>query len=253
MSSAVLNKPSAKTTVHTNGVVGNITSRRLPRKVDYPEGDGKPMAETPEHGDAMYYAVSAARAALDGIADVYVAGNNFVYYVEGDVRKRVSPDCYVVLDVPRRARRSYKTWEDGGRTPNVVWEFTSRKTAKEDREDKFVLYEQVLKVPEYFLFDPLDQYLKPRLQGYRLNSNGAYIPVLPDVEGRFDSEQTGIKMFADGQILRFVHPSTGAILPTYAEAEAGLESAKRNRAILQNAEAEIARLRAEIDRLKANG
>lgn len=236
MSSAVLNKQSAKFGLHTSHSSNGVAEHRPAKKIDYPEGDGKPMAETPEHGDAMYYAISAARAALDGIADVYIAGNNFVYYEEGDARKRVAPDCYVVLDVPRRARRSYKTWEDDGRAPNVVWEFTSRKTAKEDREDKFVLYEQVLKVPEYFLFDPLDQYLKPRLQGYRINSDGTYIPVLPDGEGRLYSEQTGIKMFADGPILRFVHPRTGEILRTYAEAEA-----------------ELARLRAEIERLKANG
>ncbi|MBC8141460.1 MAG: Uma2 family endonuclease [Armatimonadetes bacterium] len=192
------------------------------------------MAETPEYGDAMFYAISATRAALDGVPNVYIAGNNFVFYVEGDTKKRVSPGCYVVLDVPRRARRSFQPWQENGRTPNVVWEFTSRKTAKEDREDKFVLYEQVLKIPEYFLFDPLDQYLKPRVQGYRL-SEGRYIPIVPDDKGRFLSEQTGIVMFADGQILRFLHPRTDEIIPTYAEAEA-----------------ENARLRAEIERLKAN-
>ena len=223
----------ATTLLTKNGMGDKTFHRRRARPVDYPEGDGKPMAETPEHGDAMFYAISAARAALDGVPNVYIAGNNYVFYAEDDAKKRVSPDCYVVLDVPRRARRSFQPWQENGRTPNVVWEFTSRKTAKEDREDKFVLYEQVLKVPEYFLFDPLDQYLKPRLQGYRL-AEGRYIPLVPDDKGRLTSEQTGIVMFADGQILRFLHPRTGATIPTYAEAEA-----------------ENAWLRAEIERLKA--
>ena len=216
------------------------------------------MAETPEHMEAMYYAVAAARAALDGIADKYVTGNNFVYYEKGDKRKRVSPDCYVVLGVPAKARSSYMMWENGGRAPNVVWEFTSPKTARDDREEKFILYEQTLKVPEYFLFDPPNQYLKPRLQGYRLVS-GAYQPIVPDANGRMTSRETGIVVFVDGELLRFIHPRTGMVIPTTAEAfeetarerllrEAADAVAERERDRREAAEAEVARLRAELER-----
>ena len=184
----------------------------------------------------------AARATLDGIADKYVAGNNFVYYVEGDKKKRVSPDCYVVLGIPAKQRSSYMMWQNAGRAPNVVWEFTSRKTARDDREDKFVLYEQTLKVPEYFLFDPKDQYLKPRLQGYRL-VGGTYQPIVPDANGRMTSRETGIVMFADGELLRFIHPRTGEVIPTFAEADARRIAA----------ETEVERLRAKLSRLTGGG
>ena len=211
------------------------------------------MAETIEYREEMFYAISAAKKALEGVPNVWVSGNDFIYYVEGKSEKRVSPDCYIVLDVlPKTTRPFFKVWEENGRTPNVVWEFTSRDTARADRETKFVLYEQVLKVREYFLFDPLDQYLKPRLQGYRL-TNGAYQPIVPDADGRLLSSETGIKMFADGALLRFVHPRTGEVLSTYEEMDAqnsvALSEAVRERERREAAEAEVARLRAELERL----
>ena len=45
------------------------------------------------------------------------------------------------------------------------------------------LYRGVLKVREYFLFDPEDGVLQPRLQGFRL-WRGQYRPI-PAVEGRY--------------------------------------------------------------------
>jgi Uma2 family endonuclease len=217
-----------------------------PRRVNYPESDGKPMAENSEHRDAMTYAIQAAQEIFDNTAYVWISGNDFVYYVEGDPTKRVSPDCYVVLGVPRRARRSFKVWEEGGKIPNIVFEFTSRKTARQDREEKFDLYERELRIPEYFLFDPLSEYLRPRLQGYRL-TNGVYQPILPAPDGRLVSPATGITVFADGTLLRFVDPRTGNVVLTRAEAQRKIAEEAQ---ACHSAEAEIARLQAELEALR---
>ena len=174
-------------------------------------------------------------------------GNDFVYFVEGDPTRRVSPDCYIILDLaprPQALRRSFKIWEEG-KAPNVVLEFTSPKTARQDREEKFDLYEKTLKVAEYFLFDPMNQYLRPRLQGYRL-INGAYQPIVPDADGRLLSAETGIHLFADNPMLRFVHPKTGEVIPTRAELDALKEQeTQRADAEAQRADAEARRADAE--------
>lgn len=222
------------------------------RAVVYPTSDGKPMAETDKHRDLGIYAIEALKAFFARDPDVYVSGNNYVFYEEGDPHARVSPDAYVVFGVPMRQRDSYKAWEEGGRLPDVVFEFTSRKTRAEDTRKKRPLYERVLKVPEYFLFDPTGDYLKPRLQGYRLQG-GRYVP-LELVEGRLHSERLGLDLVQQGERLRFYDPEGRRWLLTpseeawerqNAEARAAAESDAR-----RAAEAEVERLRAEVEALR---
>ena len=100
--------------------------------------------------------------------NVAVHSNLFVYYVEGDPKRNVCPDLFVALKVPSDIkRRTFKVWEEG-KGPDLVIEVTSKKTRREDQGKKLELYRDVLKVREYFLFDPFEEYLKPSLQGYRL-------------------------------------------------------------------------------------
>ena len=47
-------------------------------------------------------------------------------------------------------------------------EITSKSTKGEDKKTKFELYRDILKVSEYFMFDPTQDYLNPPLQGFRL-------------------------------------------------------------------------------------
>src|SRR5689334_2214235 len=115
--------------------------RPAAREVVYPTSDGEPMAETDRHRDLTVYVIEALKAHFTARPDVYVSGDNFIFYQEGDPSKRVSPDAYVVLGVPMRARDSYMPWKEGGRLPDVVFEFTSRKTQREDSRTKRPLYE----------------------------------------------------------------------------------------------------------------
>ena len=54
--------------------------------VFYPSSDGRPMAETPIHGDCMMYVTYALRRCFHkrGREDVYVGMNNFLYYERGN-------------------------------------------------------------------------------------------------------------------------------------------------------------------------
>ena len=136
------------------------------KPIHYPESDGKPMAETDVHIDALIYLRETLKAYFTADPRVYVAGNMLLYYEEGNPAACVAPDVFVVRGVTKRERRTYKIWEEE-QPPTVVFEITSRGTRLEDLGTKRALYAE-LGVQEYFLYDPLGEYLRPPLQGYRL-------------------------------------------------------------------------------------
>jgi Uma2 family endonuclease len=73
-------------------------------------------------------------------AMAYVAGNSFLYYEEGNPRRHVSPDVFVVRGIPKRPRRRrYLVWEEE-KAPDFIIELTSSSTLDEDLEQKFALY-----------------------------------------------------------------------------------------------------------------
>jgi Uma2 family endonuclease len=210
------------------------------------------MAETDRH----YHLMVELRQALEDLfanePDIYVSGNLLVFYEEGNKRRHVSPDVFVVFGIPKHERPNYLLWEEG-RGPNVVIELTSSSTRKEDTGKKLKLYQDVLKVPEYVLFDPFGDYLKPRFQGFRLVQGKYKQMQLKD--GRLHSRQLGLIIEPDGKTLRLVDPETGERLATRAEsrraAEQQVQAEKQARLA---AEAEIERLRSELPRRKpANG
>ena len=207
--------------------------------VDYPTGDGKPVGETPTHRDNLLFLIEMLRIWYDKNPDVYISGNMFLYYEEGNKHKRVSPDVFVVHGVPKDSdMKYYAIWEQGDKGPDLVIEVTSPTTRKEDTEKKFRLYQDVLRVAEYFLFDPFAEYLKPSMQGYRLK-RGRYVRIKP-VEGRLPSEVTGLHLERNGEELRLYDPAAKVWLPTPPE----------EREARAKAEAENARLRQELEALR---
>jgi Uma2 family endonuclease len=223
------------------------------REIDYPESDGKPMAETPIHMQVMWDVINMLIAWFANRRRVYVWGNMFLYYVLGDSRKNVSPDVMVVKGVAKeRRRRVFKVWEENNRTPSVMIEITSRKTRREDTGKKYTLYQDVLKVREYFLFDPLCEYLNPPLKGYRLR--GGVYQEISAVEGRLPSQELGLHLEAHGEELRLWDPSTQQWLPTMAEerqqAQIARETLQRAEAALEHAAVETQRIRAELEAIK---
>ncbi len=179
----------------------------LSRDVYYPESDGKPMAETPWHLEEMFYLFGAVRDHFRAAADVYVGANQFLYYAEGDPRRVVAPDLFVVRGVPKLPPRgTYKLWQEG-RSPCLVVEVTSDSTRDEDLKTKRECYER-MGVDEYVLFDPFGDYLKPRLQGYRL-VNGRYQQAPPEEDGSLLSQTTEILFQREGERLRLIETATG--------------------------------------------
>ncbi len=234
----------------------------VPKKIEYPTSDGKPMAETDVHRDAMIDLIRTLQDYYAGDPMVYVSGDLLLFYEEGNKRRHLAPDVFVVRDVPKHLRDNYLMWEEG-KGPDLVIEVTSKSTRREDQEKKRDLYRDVLGVVEYFLFDPLGEYLRPPLRGYRL-VDGDYAPIEP-VAGRLPSEVTGLHLEADGNSLRLYNPAAGRWLPT-AEERAATEAAARrdaetarraaeaksreDEAARRAAESEVERLRREIEALR---
>ena len=226
----------------------------LQNEIHYPESDGRPMGETEIHAQVLEDLRFALVRRYAEVPDVYVWGNLFLYYREGDPKACVCPDVFLVRGVGKRTdnrRRTYKLWEEGGRVPSLVIELTSESTRDEDVEKK-KLYER-LGVEEYFLFDPFGEYARPRLQGFRLEG-GRYQPLPQRVDGALESRTTGLILKPEGNRLRLVDKETGEALLTaaetdearLAEAEARMAEAEARRA----AEERVRILEEELKRLR---
>jgi Uma2 family endonuclease len=244
---------------------------------DYPTRDGRPMAETDLHRDMMFDVIAALKGYYAG-QPVYVTGNLLVFYEPGNKRRHISPDCMVVKGVMPVSRLNYLIWEEG-RSADVVIEITSRTTRREDIKKKFEIYRTVMRVREYFLFDPTGDYLTPRLQGYRLIED-QYVP-MELTGGRLFCEELGLQLVGQvmpgwreklkwkvkGEVeqLRLYDPAADRWLPTLAEsvqierqraeqaeqarqqAEQAQQQAEQAR---QQADAENERLRRELNELR---
>jgi len=138
-------------------------------------------------------------------------------------------------------RDCYLVWKEG-KAPDLVIEITSKTTRREDRTKKRAIYRDVLKVPEYFQFDPTDDYLKPSLQGHQL-VEGQYVSIAP-VHGRLPSAVLNLHLERRGAELRLYDPATGRCLLTPTERAAEAEAS------LQQVETENEQLRRELAALR---
>lgn len=243
-------------------------------EIHYPDSDGKPLGETPHHIQNLFYVCEPLRVWFDDPCTL-VAANMFVYYEEGNPWKHISPDVFVVRQLAAKGlydRRKYLVWEEG-KTPDLAIEVTSESTRAEDFGSKLVLYRDTLKVREYFLFDPFDEYLHPRLQGFR--RVGADFVRIEPVAGRLPSDVLGLHLEGDGFWLRFFDPTGKRWLPippeirdlqraTASALQQETEALRRETENLQRetealqretqarrqAEAEADRLRRELDELR---
>jgi Uma2 family endonuclease len=220
----------------------------LKHEIDYPESDGRPMGESDDHRDEILDLIAALKKRYMANADAYVAGNVFLYYEEGNPRAVVCPDVFLVRGVPKKKRRTYKLWLEG-RPPSFVIEVTSRSSRQEDGEDKKNVYER-LGVEEYFLHDPLGEYLLPRLRGFRL-VGGRYRAMASNPDGSLESKVTGLTLRSEANNLRLQDAATGEPLLWVEEVQHRLEEETAARsaaeARAEQAEAELARLRKALE------
>ena len=213
-------------------------------EIHYPETDGKPMAETESHLDQMMDLIHCLRKWFRDDPRVYVAGNLLLYYEEGNPQASVAPDVFVVRGVERGRRRVYRLWEEG-KGPDLVIEITSKSTRLEDLGTKRALYAD-MGVREYFLYDPLGEWLTPALALYRLEGRD-YVPIEAGTD-RFTSQVTGLEFGAVRGFLRAFDPATRRMLPTPDEEGEARAEAEEARAEAEKARAEAERAKAEADR-----
>ncbi len=92
----------------------------LPRAtIEYLYSDGKAMAESPWHVDAILYALATLRNRFADVARVQVAANMDLFYKEGDPDKKLAPDLFVVRGLAALPDKSYKVWEAGRPPPGA--------------------------------------------------------------------------------------------------------------------------------------
>jgi len=215
------------------------------------------MGETDEHRDEMVRHIELLKSQYRG-QKAYASGNLLIYYEQGNPKKFVVPDAFVAKGVHNRKRRTYKIWVEG-KAPDVIFETTSKKTKNKDTIDKPQLYSR-LRVKEYFLTDPDQEYLDPPLIGYRL-AGDAYMPIERDADGFLASEELGLVLRFEAGVLQFYRPGTGERLLTAeeraeqsdkraAQSEKRAAQSDKRAAELEKraaeAEAELARLRERL-------
>ena len=227
-------------------------------EIEYPDSDGLPMAESDFQRECLTYAVEALRGHFRERDDVYVSGNLFIYYEEGNPKAVVAPDVFVVIGASNHDRPSYKLWNEP-KGPDFVLEITSKSTRGEDQGAKRGIY-AYLGVREYWQYDPTGDYLDPPLQGFQLIERNYWpLRAATPLPGGFSlrSEVLGLDLRLEEGVFRFHDPRTGQKLLSYLEAEqARLEAeqvrsaaeatAARELALRQAAEARLAELEARL-------
>jgi hypothetical protein len=154
----------------------------------------------------------------------------------------------LIRGVDKHTRRTFKTWVEGA-VPAVIFEVTSDQTLDEDRGPKHDTYAR-LGVAEYLLFDPEAAVLTPPLQGYRLRRK-KYIAIPPAKDGSLSSEQLGLRLVAEGMLLRLIDAATGErILWSMERAAAERRRADAEKERADTFAAEVGRLKADLARLR---
>jgi Uma2 family endonuclease len=228
--------------------------RRPPSSLELVCDDGEPM-ESARHRQQMVLLIDSLQYSFRERTDFYVGGNMFLYFSETQARHNDfrGPDVFVALDTEPRERRAWVTWEENGKTPDVIIELLSDSTEHVDRGEKMRLYGRLLKVGEYFLFDPFSGVL----EGYEIPApNKAYVKKQPDSDGRFSCSQLGLLLgkarstlwSVEADWLRWMKPD-GSVLPM--PAEEALRLASEVDVIISRANAEAERANAEAERANA--
>lgn len=216
----------------------------------HPEIDAFLTGENDAHLNAILYLHQALRFAFKDVSRTYVGANQSLYFEEGNPDAHCTPDVFVVKGVSKHNRCNYKLWEEKA-PPSAIFEITSRHTRLEDLGTKRGLYE-LLGVREYFVFDPLGEYLSPQLQAYHRVPAGYYQHMVLTPSGTVFSQELGLTLKVDGPLLRVIEPKTGILIPTLEEAvsqgKKWLEQAQTEARRAEHAEEELARLQTELEK-----
>ena len=229
-----------------------LSPAALPGEDNLPYDDGVPV-ESFKHDLSKDLLLHALMLHWGQRRDYFAGGNMFLYFSSKQVKNNDfrGPDFFVVLDTVWRARKSWVVWEEG-RAPDLIAEFLSPSTAKEDRTRKKEIYQSMLRVPYYILFDPD----KGEVEVYRWEPTmrgGGYTLLSPDERGLYPCHNVGLSLgLWDGEYAGLSGPwlrwytLQGDLLPT-PEEKLSQEAARAEQEAAR-AEQEAARAEQEAQR-----
>jgi len=175
-------------------------------------------SDEPEMESSLHYIQLALLVAClewhwRGRNDFFVGANLTIYYSQQQLRNRDfrGPDFFLIKNTEKRPRRSWVVWEEKGRYPDIIIELLSESTARVDRNQKKILYQNSFKTLEYFWFDPENL----EFAGFRLVSQ-EYQAILPNEFGRLWSEVLELYLGIHDGKLRYFTPD-GELVSTSEE------------------------------------
>ena len=215
----------------------------------YPDSDGKPMAVSDLHRLILTRTLQVLDAHFEERPEVYVSGDILMYYVEGDPRKSVAPDVLVTFGMGKKNRRTYLVWEEG-KIPDFVMEFSSKGTYRNDLGSKMELYAS-LGIQDYFLYDAEGLYLSSPIMGFTL-VDGSYTPISESPNRRLHSTALNLDFSVGDVGLGIYDPVAGTWLQTPAESVTARADREATRAELQMIRADMAESRADEEAARAD-
>ena len=223
----------------------------------YPETDGMPLPDG-EYQAPLYRRVAGRlEVHFKDIPGARVNGDTVIYYVEGDPRRSVSPNCYVVfglsdnalLSLSLEGNNTYLLWEVG-KPPDFILEIGSRSTARADLGSKRDLYAEI-GVGEYWRYDATggEFYGEPLVGEVLVEGEYRRLEIVREDDGRVWSHSGVLNLdlwWAEGD-LRFWDPVVDRWLLSHEEER---DRAEEERTARLAAESRVAELEAELRRLR---
>jgi Uma2 family endonuclease len=176
-------------------------------------------------------------------SDIQCFNELLVQYPFGKKNGQVVPDNFVVIhSKPIKARGSFNTPLQPV-SPFLVMEYVSKYNVRKDYEDNFKRYEKELKVPYYLLFYPDGEEMtlfhlgEKKYGAVRPNANKRH--AIPELELEVALLDKWVRYWFRGELV----PLPGDLL----------KERDAERQARQAAEAEVAKLRAELSKAKGGG
>ncbi|MGB0560182.1 MAG: Uma2 family endonuclease [Spirulinaceae cyanobacterium] len=170
-------------------------------ETQYPDSDGKPMADNTKQYQWITRLVTNLRHLLKD-QTAFVAGDLLWYPVQvgkGETAPRQAPDAMVVLGRPEGDRGSYQQWKEDGVAPQVVFEIISpsNTVAEMFAKQGFYIKHGVL---EMYFYDPDSHEFWGLARENTTDSPSAVIPAnlpwtSPLLGIRFEMLEDGLAVF----------------------------------------------------------
>ena len=200
------------------------------KEIIYPEQREDDVGETSVHITLVANFLNVLKLFLKEREDVFLSANINLCYEENNPNKWYAPDILIAFGVPNHDRPSYQIWKEPV-PPQVIFEVSSQRTWKTDISEKLEIYAQ-LGVEEYYILDPGFEFLPAPLMAFHRSSDRLLTASVND--DRIFSSRLGLEIVRTENDFRLFDPKKNEFLRT-----------------LDESESELARLRIEIERLKA--